>query len=129
MGGRSTRLHHFLVRYHLMPASWSHLTRPACSVRDSQLLRTPWLIGQPHPFSISNVPVPSRGDNQELRFVLRVHKGITKKIAQLVEEKCKASGKEEVSLTIGLEGPHGQLVSSQERELYADPISLNRLVR
>ncbi|GAA5999354.1 hypothetical protein JCM5350_007034, partial [Sporobolomyces pararoseus] len=73
----------------------------------TQLLRSPWYFGQPHPFSISNVPNPALGDDQELRFVLRVHQGITKTVARLVEQKCKAAGKAEVSITIGLEGPHG----------------------
>ncbi|GAA5836180.1 hypothetical protein JCM3766R1_001987 [Sporobolomyces carnicolor] len=73
----------------------------------TQLLRSPWYFGQPHPFSISNVPNPAEEDAQELRFVLRVHKGITKAIARHVESKCRATGKDEVSITVGLEGPHG----------------------
>ncbi|GAA5878675.1 hypothetical protein JCM16303_002165 [Sporobolomyces ruberrimus] len=73
----------------------------------SQLLRSPWYLGQPHPFSISNAPNPSLGQAQELRMVLRVHRGITKKIARLVEEQCRATGKDEVPITVGVEGPHG----------------------
>ncbi|GAA6012243.1 hypothetical protein JCM11491_007069 [Sporobolomyces phaffii] len=73
----------------------------------TQLLRSPWYIGQPHPFSISNVSNASRGEAQELRFVARIHRGITKTIAAHIEQKCKATGKEEVSITVGVEGPHG----------------------
>ncbi|GAA5928689.1 ferric reductase family protein [Sporobolomyces koalae] len=73
----------------------------------SQFLRSPWFLGQPHPFSISNVPIPTAGQDQALRFVLRVHKGITKVLARQIEQKCKATGQSEVPITVGLEGPHG----------------------
>ncbi|GAA6060074.1 hypothetical protein JCM10212_003035 [Sporobolomyces blumeae] len=77
------------------------------TVWGTHLLRSPWFIGQPHPFSISNVPDSALGVAQEMRFVLRVHKGMTRTLARHVEAKCQALGKNEVPITIGLEGPHG----------------------
>ncbi|GAA6002482.1 hypothetical protein JCM10207_001144 [Rhodosporidiobolus poonsookiae] len=70
------------------------------------LLRRPWLYGQTHPFSTVNVPDESAA-TQDLRFLLRVHGGLTKDIAQHIQKRCEAKGGIDTDLLITLEGPYG----------------------
>ncbi|BGP48060.1 Vacuolar protein sorting-associated protein vps5 [Rhodotorula kratochvilovae] len=68
------------------------------------LLRRPHLYGQTHPFCVANVP---RADSeaQEMRFVLRIYKGITSELEQHIRRKVKAKGGEEVEMMVAVEGP------------------------
>ncbi|GAA5861844.1 hypothetical protein JCM3774_001323 [Rhodotorula dairenensis] len=73
-----------------------------------ELAKRPWLYGpaQAHPFSIANSP---RGDKQdELRFVMRIHDGITSALARRIEARAKVAGSSEVDCYVSLEGPHGR---------------------
>ncbi|GAA5857451.1 hypothetical protein JCM8547_009278 [Rhodosporidiobolus lusitaniae] len=72
------------------------------------LLRRPHLYGQSHPFSISNMPSETVNGQQELRFVLRIHGGITKELANHIERKSTAKGVSKADCLVSIEGPHGE---------------------
>ncbi|CEQ42459.1 SPOSA6832_04257, partial [Sporobolomyces salmonicolor] len=78
------------------------------------LLRKPWLYGQSHPFSISNIPDAAAHDEQELRFVLRVHNGLTRTLASHIQQKCVAKGAESVAVSVAVEGPYGWAPAAEE---------------
>ncbi|GAA6002484.1 hypothetical protein JCM10207_001145 [Rhodosporidiobolus poonsookiae] len=80
------------------------------------LLRRPWLYGQAHPFSISNTPVESADGQQELRFVLRIHKGLTRELANHIVARSQAKGLTEATADclVSLEGPHGWAPRAEE---------------
>ncbi|KAK4701780.1 hypothetical protein P7C70_g4442, partial [Phenoliferia sp. Uapishka_3] len=80
------------------------------------LLSRPWLFGQSHPFSIANSRSSSSEDTQSLEFVLRIHKGLTKTLANHIVSRCKASGRETCDLAVSAEGPYGQTIDSSESE-------------
>ncbi|GAA5981975.1 hypothetical protein JCM10908_004689 [Rhodotorula pacifica] len=71
------------------------------------LIKRPWMYGaaQAHPFSIANVPID--GEQDEMRFVMRVHSGITRALARKIEARALAAGSAEVDCYVSLEGPHG----------------------
>ncbi|GAA5857452.1 hypothetical protein JCM8547_009279 [Rhodosporidiobolus lusitaniae] len=71
------------------------------------LLRRPWLYGQVHPFSTTNAPNESAGDEQELRFLLRIHNGLTKDLAKHIQKRCEAKGGIDFDVLVTLEGPYG----------------------
>ncbi|GAA6027262.1 hypothetical protein JCM8097_002536 [Rhodosporidiobolus ruineniae] len=80
------------------------------------LFRRPWLYGQAHPFSIVNVPSENSSEQQELRFVLRIHQGLTRELAKHIERKsaAKGSGEATAELLVSLEGPHGSSARAEE---------------
>ncbi|GAA5901561.1 hypothetical protein JCM6882_006312 [Rhodosporidiobolus microsporus] len=82
----------------------------------ADLLRRPHLYGQAHPFSISNTPDESSPENRELKFVLRIHKGITRELATLIERKCAAKGNGDATADclVSIEGPHGWAPRAEE---------------
>ncbi|BGP16028.1 ferric-chelate reductase [Rhodosporidiobolus nylandii] len=75
------------------------------------LLRRPHLYGQAHPFSIANVPDEAAGDAQALRFVLRVHNGITRELANHIQRKGSGAS---ADCLVSLEGPHGWAPRAEE---------------
>ncbi|GAA5845985.1 hypothetical protein JCM9279_004747 [Rhodotorula babjevae] len=79
------------------------------------LLRRPHLYGQTHPFCAANVPVRDT-DKQELRFVLRIHKGITSELEQHIRSKMAAKGTDEIELMVAVEGPFDTAEPAEEYE-------------
>ncbi|GAA5943888.1 hypothetical protein JCM3775_002266 [Rhodotorula graminis] len=78
-------------------------------------LRRPHLYGQTHPFCAANVSVRD-SDKQELRFVLRIHKGITSELDQHIRRKMTAKGQDEVELMVAVEGPFDTAEPAEEYE-------------
>ncbi|GAA5835676.1 hypothetical protein JCM11251_002994 [Rhodosporidiobolus azoricus] len=80
------------------------------------LLCRPHLYGQSHPFSISNTPSASSLEERELKFVLRIHKGITRELAKMIEKKCAAKGNGDATADclVSIEGPHGWAPRAEE---------------
>jgi hypothetical protein len=52
--------------------------------------------------------VPSDNEHNELRFVMRIHDGITSALARTIEARAATAGSSEVDCYISLEGPHGE---------------------
>ncbi|GAA5965128.1 hypothetical protein JCM8115_006672 [Rhodotorula mucilaginosa] len=79
-----------------------------------ELARRPWLYGptQAHPFSVANVP--SDNEHNELRFVMRIHDGITSALARTIEARAATAGSSEVDCYISLEGPHGRCMQTSD---------------
>lgn len=75
--------------------------------RGTDFLRRPHLYGQTHPFCVANVPIRSAGSEQEMRFVLRVYKGVTADLERVIRAKIAAKGGEECELKVAVEGPFG----------------------
>ncbi|KAM0750445.1 hypothetical protein T439DRAFT_334799 [Meredithblackwellia eburnea MCA 4105] len=73
------------------------------------LLATPWLYGQSHPFSISNVQPSTASTDQHIRFVMRIKNGVTRTLANHIQKRTRSSGKETCSLSVMAEGPYGQI--------------------
>ncbi|GAA6002156.1 uncharacterized protein JCM10292_000783 [Rhodotorula paludigena] len=71
----------------------------------TDFLRRPHLYGQTHPFCVANVPIRSAGSEQEMRFVLRVYKGVTADLERVIRAKIAAKGGEECELKVAVEGP------------------------
>ncbi|BGP31960.1 ferric-chelate reductase [Rhodotorula toruloides] len=73
------------------------------------LLRRPWLFGwtQSHPFSIANIPSGDMSAFREMRFVLRVHGGLTLELAGHIVRRSEAKDGQAVDCWVSVEGPHG----------------------
>ncbi|GAA6027261.1 hypothetical protein JCM8097_002535 [Rhodosporidiobolus ruineniae] len=80
------------------------------------LLRRPWLYGQVHPFSTANVSSPSSSskDTQEIRFLLRVHGGLAKDLANHIMKRSEANGGKAIEMLVTLEGPYGSSEDASE---------------
>lgn len=98
-----------LVTYCPILLNFPHAdSRPASELcRGVDLAKQPWLYGpaQAHPFSIANAA--RGGEQDELRFVMRVHDGITSALARRIETRAKAASSSEIDCYVSLEGPHG----------------------
>lgn len=98
-----------LLRVPFPHTNWKAGQHCYVSFWDLGLLKKPWLYGQSHPFSISNMPViSSEIIGQEVRFVLRIKEGLTKTLANHITNSNLNTGLEEVEVKISLEGPYGE---------------------
>ncbi|GAA5893721.1 hypothetical protein JCM5296_001116 [Sporobolomyces johnsonii] len=77
------------------------------------LLRKPWLYGQAHPFCISNIPDADAHDEQELRFVIRIYSGLTRTLADHIQQKA-ASGTASVPIWVSVDGPYDHAPAAEE---------------
>ncbi|GAA5977551.1 hypothetical protein JCM11641_006861 [Rhodosporidiobolus odoratus] len=91
--------------------SWSAGQHVYVSFWGLDLLRRPHLYGQSHPFSIANIPSTTASGPHEMQFVLRIHAGVTKELANHISKKCaaKSNGGQEApaECLVSIEGPHG----------------------
>ncbi|KAI5479003.1 ferric-chelate reductase [Pseudohyphozyma bogoriensis] len=69
-----------------------------------EVLSKPWLYGQSHPFSI--ITIPKADGTPELRFALRIKKGVTRTLANHILAVTNNTSKP-VPLTVSVEGPYG----------------------
>ncbi|KAL8284135.1 hypothetical protein RQP46_004884 [Phenoliferia psychrophenolica] len=96
-------------------ADWTAGQHFYISFWNSNLLSSPWLFGQSHPFSSANVPHGPAADNH-LHFVLRIHDGITKALASRISKMTSTSGKETCMLSVSAEGPYGAAPHASESD-------------
>lgn len=106
-----------LLRVPFPHANWESGQHCYISFWDLGLIKNPWLYGQSHPFSISNIPIiSSEIVGQEVRFVLRIKDGLTKTLANHIMGKSASTGLEEVEVMISLEGPYGESSPAAESD-------------
>ncbi|KAM0746120.1 hypothetical protein T439DRAFT_294579 [Meredithblackwellia eburnea MCA 4105] len=92
---------------------WSAGQHAYVSFWDSAFLRTPYIYGQTHPFSIANVPgsteIVSDG-TYEMVFVMRTREGMT----NIVQQKLEASTNGAMPLWVMVEGPYGGSIDTEQ---------------
>ncbi|GAA5901557.1 hypothetical protein JCM6882_006311 [Rhodosporidiobolus microsporus] len=104
---------HIAYVAHARVGRWSAGQHYYVAFWGTNLLRRPHLYGQVHPFSTVNVSVDGV-EEQELRFILRIHGGLTKELAEHIEKRCAANGGAETECLVTLEGPYGWAQDASE---------------
>ncbi|KDE07053.1 hypothetical protein MVLG_02629 [Microbotryum lychnidis-dioicae p1A1 Lamole] len=93
--------------------AWSGGQHVYVSFWGIQMMKTPWVYGQSHPFSIAN----ASGDTiDHIELVMRIKSGMTQTLAKRVASMYAQKGVESVGVLISVEGPHGGLASSDLRD-------------
>ncbi|SCZ93912.1 BZ3500_MvSof-1268-A1-R1_Chr6-3g08979 [Microbotryum saponariae] len=93
--------------------AWSAGQHVYVSFWGIQMLKTPWVYGQSHPFSIAN----ASGDKiDHIELVMRIKSGMTQSLAKRVASLCAQKGVESVGVLVSVEGPHGGLASSDLKD-------------
>ncbi|SGZ28358.1 BQ5605_C027g10321 [Microbotryum silenes-dioicae] len=93
--------------------AWSGGQHVYVSFWGIQMMKTPWVYGQSHPFSIAN----ASGDKiDHIELVMRIKSGMTQTLAKRVASMCAQKGVESVGVLISVESPHGGLASSDLRD-------------